>query len=323
MPAGWSRRRRRSASRRASSRRRAAALRGRRAGPLRRRDGGARRDAGAAAGGQRRRLHAARSRARRRWRRSSGTTRSAAALELWRDRLGGAVVAIGNAPTALFHLLEMLAARRAAAGGGDRDAGRLRRRGGVEGRRWRRPTVPCAIVAGRMGGSAMAAAAVNALARPGHMSGRLIGVGTGPGDPELLTLKAVRALAEADVVAHFAKAGHRGNARATVAGYLRPGVVELPLLYPVTTEIRAARAGLWRGDRGVLRRGGGRGRGASRRRAQRRGAERGRPAVLRLLHAPARAPGAALAGGGDPRRSPRCRAAGARPGCRWRRATTC
>ena len=46
------------------------------------------------------------------------------------------------------------------------------------------------------------------------MSGRLIGVGVGPGDPELLTLKAVRTLAEADVVAHFAKAGNVGNARA-------------------------------------------------------------------------------------------------------------
>ena len=69
------------------------------------------------------------------------------------------------------------------------------------------------------------------------MSGRLIGVGTGPGDPELLTLKAVRALGEADVVAHFAKAGHCGNARATAAGFLRPGVIELPLLYPVTTEV--------------------------------------------------------------------------------------
>ena len=69
------------------------------------------------------------------------------------------------------------------------------------------------------------------------MSGRLIGVGTGPGDPELLTLKAVRALAEADVVAHFAKDGRNGNARATVAGFLRPEVVELALLYPVTTEI--------------------------------------------------------------------------------------
>jgi precorrin-2/cobalt-factor-2 C20-methyltransferase len=69
------------------------------------------------------------------------------------------------------------------------------------------------------------------------VSGRLIGVGTGPGDPELLTLKAVRALGEADVVAHFAKAGHCGNARTTAAGFLRPGVVELPLLYPVTTEV--------------------------------------------------------------------------------------
>ncbi|MBX3568532.1 MAG: precorrin-2 C(20)-methyltransferase [Rhizobiaceae bacterium] len=67
--------------------------------------------------------------------------------------------------------------------------------------------------------------------------GRLIGVGTGPGDPELLTLKAVRALGEADVLAHFAKRGNNGNARASVAGHLKPGIVELPLLYPVTTEI--------------------------------------------------------------------------------------
>lgn len=69
------------------------------------------------------------------------------------------------------------------------------------------------------------------------MSGRLTGVGTGPGDPELLTLKAVRALAEADVVAHFAKRGNDGNARRIVEAHVKPGVVELPLLYPVTTEI--------------------------------------------------------------------------------------
>ncbi|MBP7241031.1 precorrin-2 C(20)-methyltransferase [Amaricoccus sp.] len=75
------------------------------------------------------------------------------------------------------------------------------------------------------------------------MSGRLIGVGTGPGDPELLTVKAVRALAAADVVAHFAKAGRAGNARATVEGLLGPGVVELPLHYPVTTEAPRGEAG--------------------------------------------------------------------------------
>ena len=69
------------------------------------------------------------------------------------------------------------------------------------------------------------------------MSGRLIGVGVGPGDPELLTLKAVRALAEADVVAHFAKTGNVGNARRIVQDHLRAGVEELPLLYPVTTEL--------------------------------------------------------------------------------------
>lgn len=67
--------------------------------------------------------------------------------------------------------------------------------------------------------------------------GRLIGVGTGPGDPELLTLKAVRALNEADVVAHFAKRGNNGNARASIGEHLRSDVIELPLLYPVTTEI--------------------------------------------------------------------------------------
>jgi precorrin-2/cobalt-factor-2 C20-methyltransferase len=66
--------------------------------------------------------------------------------------------------------------------------------------------------------------------------GRLIGVGVGPGDPELMTLKAVRTLAAADVVAHFAKKGNGSNARRIVAQHLRDGVEELPLLYPITTE---------------------------------------------------------------------------------------
>jgi len=68
-------------------------------------------------------------------------------------------------------------------------------------------------------------------------TGKLYGVGTGPGDPDLLTLKAVKALGAADVLAHFAKRGNNGNARRIVEAHMRPGMVELPLLYPVTTEI--------------------------------------------------------------------------------------
>jgi len=100
--------------------------------------------------------------------RKLATTRSAAALELWRDRLAGAVVAIGNAPTALFRLLELLdagAAKPAAILGipvgfvgaaESKDALATDPRG-----------VPFLIVRGRIGGSAMTAAAVNALARAG------------------------------------------------------------------------------------------------------------------------------------------------------------
>lgn len=69
------------------------------------------------------------------------------------------------------------------------------------------------------------------------MSGKLIGVGTGPGDPDLLTLKAVRAIASADVVAFFAKRGNPSNARAIAVAHFRPGQVEEALNYPVTTEI--------------------------------------------------------------------------------------
>lgn len=68
------------------------------------------------------------------------------------------------------------------------------------------------------------------------MSGLLYGVGTGPGDPELLTLKAARIIGEADVIAFFAKRGNPSNARAIAAAHFRLGQMEEALDYPVTTE---------------------------------------------------------------------------------------
>jgi precorrin-8X/cobalt-precorrin-8 methylmutase len=93
-----------------------------------------------------------------------GNTRTAAAMELWRDRLGGALVAIGNAPTALFRLLEMLdegAPPPAAIIGmpvGFVGAAESKEALVADGR------VPYLVVRGRKGGSAMAAAAINAVA---------------------------------------------------------------------------------------------------------------------------------------------------------------
>jgi precorrin-8X/cobalt-precorrin-8 methylmutase len=92
------------------------------------------------------------------------TTRSAAALELWGGRLDGALVAIGNAPTALFHLLELLDA------GAPLPAGVIGMPVGVVGATESKEAlaaesrVPFLIVRGRLGGSAMAVAAVNAIA---------------------------------------------------------------------------------------------------------------------------------------------------------------
>jgi precorrin-8X/cobalt-precorrin-8 methylmutase len=94
-----------------------------------------------------------------------GTTRSAAAVELWRDHLDGAVVAVGNAPTALFRLLELVAAGAPApaavigvpvgyVGAAESKAALAAGPGDI----------PYLIVRGRRGGSAIASAAVNALA---------------------------------------------------------------------------------------------------------------------------------------------------------------
>ncbi len=95
-----------------------------------------------------------------------GTTRSAAAVSLWGERLAGAVVAIGNAPTALFHLLEMISAGSPVPaaiigvpvgfiGAAESKQALVQHEAGV----------PYVVVRGRRGGSALAAAALNALAR--------------------------------------------------------------------------------------------------------------------------------------------------------------
>jgi precorrin-2/cobalt-factor-2 C20-methyltransferase len=69
--------------------------------------------------------------------------------------------------------------------------------------------------------------------------GRLYGIGVGPGDPELLTLKALRLLKAAPVVAYFVAKGKRGNAFGIVEAYLDEAQNRLPLVYPVTTETLA------------------------------------------------------------------------------------
>jgi precorrin-8X/cobalt-precorrin-8 methylmutase len=96
------------------------------------------------------------------------TTRSAAALDLWGEKLAGSVVAIGNAPTALFRLLELIDA------GAPTPAAVLGVPVGFVGAAESKEAlaanahrIPWLIVRGRMGGSAMTAAAVNALARTG------------------------------------------------------------------------------------------------------------------------------------------------------------
>lgn len=97
--------------------------------------------------------------------RRMGTTRSAAALELWRDRLEGSVVAVGNAPTALFRLLEMIeegAPRPAAVIGVP--VGFIGAAESKEALAGHPAALDHLVVRGRRGGSAMAAAAINAIA---------------------------------------------------------------------------------------------------------------------------------------------------------------
>ena len=69
------------------------------------------------------------------------------------------------------------------------------------------------------------------------VTGKVICAGLGPGDPELMSLKSARMIGSADHVAYFRKAGRAGQARRIVEGMLKPGVIEYPMEYPVTTEL--------------------------------------------------------------------------------------
>ncbi len=164
-------------------------------------------------------------------------TRSAAALELWGAKLEGAVVAIGNAPTALFHLLNLIEAgapRPAAIVGGP--VGFI---GAAESKEASSNTPAGSII------SFSAADAAAARSPPRRQcdcersrmsAGKLWGVGIGPGDPELVTVKAARVIGEADVVAFHSARHGKSISRGVAAPYMREGQIEEHLVYPVTTE---------------------------------------------------------------------------------------
>ena len=166
-----------------------------------------------------------------------GTTRTAAAIELWLSRLGGSVVAIGNAPTALFRLLEVIAA------GNPGPAAIIGMPVGFVGAAESKEALiesglPAIVVRGRKGGERDGGGCRQCAGERRGMTafGRLYGVGVGPGDPDLLTVKATKVIAASPVVAFFAKAGRRGNARGIVDCWLKPSHLELPLYYPMTDE---------------------------------------------------------------------------------------
>ena len=82
---------------------------------------------------------------------------------------------------------------------------------------------------------------MSATDRDWPSAARLVGVGLGPGDPDYVTLRAVRVLRAADRLVHFARKGERGNARTIADAVIgRDPSRELPLFYPVTTEIPLA-----------------------------------------------------------------------------------
>src|SRR5262249_52162861 len=213
--------------------------RARRAHPVRLGDGGTRRDPRAPARTKRGGLHVARSAC------------GAAGRRPSHDPLGRRARPVARSPrrrggsdwqrTDRVVSLTRNARRRCAEAGRDCRYPRwLRRRRGGEGRVGGGPA-RCSIshLAGANGWKRDGGGRRQRACEGRHMSapGKLVGVGVGPGDPELITLKAVRVLQQADVVAHFTKAGNSGNARSIAARYLKPGIRELALTFPVTTEL--------------------------------------------------------------------------------------
>ncbi|EJW13094.1 Cobalt-precorrin-2 C20-methyltransferase [Rhodovulum sp. PH10] len=69
------------------------------------------------------------------------------------------------------------------------------------------------------------------------MSATVYGIGLGPGDPELISVKAARLIARAEIVAYFCKAGTRGNARTIASDLIRSDAREIAMEYPMTTEV--------------------------------------------------------------------------------------
>ncbi len=153
--------------------------------------------------------------------------------------------------------------------------------------------------------------------------GTLYGVGLGPGDPELVTVKAARLIGAADVVAYHCARHGRSVARSIAEPYLRDGQVEEPLVYPVTTEATdhpGGYEGAMEEFYAARRRPAD---GAPGRRARRRAARRGRPALLQQLHAHAQADQRPVPDRDRARRHLGQRRVGRARPCPWSKATTC
>jgi precorrin-8X/cobalt-precorrin-8 methylmutase len=215
------------------------------------------------------------------------TTRSAAALELWRPHLAGAVVAIGNAPTALFHLLEMLedpACPRPAAiiGCPVGFVGAAESKAAL----WEAQPAPCVIVEGRLGGSAITVAASTPSRAPPNEPRHDLGRGPRPRQPGPDERPRRPAGARRHPRRLLPQGGPRGPGAHDRGGDAEAGRHRDRHGIPRDDRDRGGGPGLCRLPVGLLRRNR---RAPPRHRGGRTGRRRplrGRPVLLRLLHAP-------------------------------------